>query len=68
MAISDILAKKEMPEHIRQDIALYVGCITGASQVQQYKTYLGKAGFIGELALMEVSMSTLSLMTIHRCF
>jgi SAM-dependent methyltransferase len=47
VAISDILAKKAMPEHIRQDIALYVGCIAGASQVEKYHTYLHDAGFLG---------------------
>lgn len=51
VAISDVLAKKEMPEHIRNDVALYVGCIAGASQVEQYQTYLRDAGFVGKTGL-----------------
>jgi arsenite methyltransferase len=47
VAISDILAKKELPRHIVDDIALYVGCIAGASQVVQYEEYLQHAGFKG---------------------
>lgn len=48
VAISDILARKMMPEHIRQDVALYVGCIAGASSVAQYERYLREAGFVGK--------------------
>lgn len=51
VAISDILAKKAMPEPIRRDMALYVGCIAGASQVKQYDTYLHDAGFVGRPTL-----------------
>ncbi|KAK9387251.1 S-adenosyl-L-methionine-dependent methyltransferase [Lipomyces mesembrius] len=31
VAISDILAKKELPSEVREDLSLYVGCIAGAS-------------------------------------
>lgn len=47
VAISDILAKQELPMEIKQDLALYVGCIAGASQVGDYKRYLKEAGFQG---------------------
>lgn len=47
VAISDILAKKPLPTEIRDSVALYVGCIAGASQVQNYEEYLRKAGFDG---------------------
>ena len=50
VAVSDILAKKTMPEYIRRDIALYVGCIAGASQVEQYNKYLLDAGFVGKVS------------------
>ena len=50
MAVSDILAKKEMPPHVRNNMALYVGCIAGASQVGQYEKYLADAGFKGMTA------------------
>jgi arsenite methyltransferase len=47
VAISDILAKQELPLEIRQDLSLYVGCIAGASQVDDYEKYLKEAGFQG---------------------
>ncbi|EAW17000.1 putative ubiE/COQ5 methyltransferase [Aspergillus fischeri NRRL 181] len=45
VAISDILARRELPPEIANDLALYVGCIAGASQAQQYHAYLKDAGF-----------------------
>ncbi|KAK2865119.1 hypothetical protein FQN49_003897 [Arthroderma sp. PD_2] len=45
VAISDILAKKPLPPNIRESVALYVGCIAGASQVEDYNKYLCAAGF-----------------------
>ncbi|KAA8649366.1 uncharacterized protein ATNIH1004_005267 [Aspergillus tanneri] len=45
VAISDILARKELPRNIIDDMALYVGCIAGASQVAEYEEYLERAGF-----------------------
>lgn len=48
VAISDILAKQALPEKIRKDVALYCGCIAGASQVGDYESYLRRAGFNGQ--------------------
>ncbi|PLB50049.1 putative UbiE/COQ5 family methyltransferase [Aspergillus steynii IBT 23096] len=45
VAISDILAKQELPMEIKKDLSLYVGCIAGASQVADYERYLKEAGF-----------------------
>lgn len=45
VAISDILAKKPLPEKLRANMALYVGCVSGASLVGQYEQYLREAGF-----------------------
>jgi arsenite methyltransferase len=47
VAISDILAKKPLSDDIRNNMALYVGCIAGASQVSEYEEYLRRAGFTG---------------------
>ena len=47
VAMSDILARKELPEKLKQDMALYVGCIAGASRVEDYEGYLRNAGFAG---------------------
>lgn len=54
IAISDILAKKTLPEKLRANMALYVGCVSGASLVDQYKRYLGEAGFeAGSIAIRD---------------
>ena len=45
VAISDILARKEFTEEMKNNIALYVGCIAGASQVREYDVFLKNAGF-----------------------
>lgn len=47
IAISDILLKKNLPSPQKQDLALYVGCIAGASKVEDYERYLHVAGFKG---------------------
>lgn len=49
VAMSDILARKELPENLKQDMALYVGCIAGASRVEDYEGYLRNAGFAGNV-------------------
>ncbi|KAJ4600711.1 hypothetical protein HRR85_009131 [Exophiala dermatitidis] len=50
VAISDILTRKELSQELKRDMALYVGCIAGASQVKQYEQYLRAAGFDGKLS------------------
>ncbi|KAI6756905.1 hypothetical protein HG530_011503 [Fusarium avenaceum] len=45
VAISDILAKKPVSDNIKNSMALYVGCIAGASQVFEYEQYMRNAGF-----------------------
>lgn len=47
VAISDILAKKDFPDELAGDMALYIGCIAGASRVHEYEKYLCDAGFEG---------------------
>jgi arsenite methyltransferase len=47
VAVSDILGKKELPLGLQKDMALYVGCISGASLVGQYEEWLKDAGFQG---------------------
>ncbi len=49
LAISDILAYGPLEDEIKRNMALYVGCIAGASTVEQYESYLSEAGFQGEL-------------------
>ncbi|PWW76471.1 putative UbiE/COQ5 family methyltransferase [Tuber magnatum] len=51
VAISDILAKKELPEEFRADATLYVGCISGTSLTLEYEEWMRGAGFEDVLIL-----------------
>lgn len=48
VAISDILTRKELTDEMKKDMSLYVGCISGASQVSEYDAFLRNAGFQGQ--------------------
>lgn len=54
-AISDILAKGEMPEEIRSNVGLYVGCVSGACEVTEYEGWMREAGF-NEVVVRETGM------------
>ena len=45
LAISDIVASVELPEHVRTDMALYTGCMAGASLVADIEAMLAASGF-----------------------
>lgn len=45
LAISDIVASAELPEEARQDLALYTGCMAGASTLGELEAMLQAAGF-----------------------
>lgn len=45
LAISDVVAFAELPEDIRRDMALFTGCIAGASLISEVEEMLGTAGF-----------------------
>lgn len=45
LALSDIVARAEMPAHLKADMALYTGCIAGASLIADLQTMLEAAGF-----------------------
>jgi hypothetical protein len=47
LAISDIVASAELPEEVRHDLALYSGCMAGASLVDDLDQALREAGFSG---------------------
>ena len=44
---TQIVAKKALPDNIRNDLASYVGCIAGAIEVDIYKGLLMEAGLTG---------------------
>jgi arsenite methyltransferase len=46
-AVSDVVVRGEVPSDVRQNMLLWVGCIAGALQDEDYVAKLGKAGFTG---------------------
>lgn len=45
LAISDIVATAEIPEEIKQDLALYSACVSGALLISDLEIILAEAGF-----------------------
>jgi SAM-dependent methyltransferase len=45
LAISDIVATRELPDDVRKDLALFSGCMAGATPVNELKVWLIEAGF-----------------------
>jgi arsenite methyltransferase len=46
-AVSDVVVKGEIPEPIRRSVELWIGCLSGALEEQDYLARLGPAGFAG---------------------
>jgi arsenite methyltransferase len=44
-AVSDVVTRGEMPAEIRQSVLLWVGCIAGALEENEYRGKLASAGF-----------------------
>ncbi len=45
LAVSDVVAFAELPEDIRQDMALFTGCMAGASLISEVEEMLRASGF-----------------------
>jgi SAM-dependent methyltransferase len=45
LAISDIVATAPLPEDVRNDVELHVGCIAGAATIDELRSMLTEAGF-----------------------
>jgi SAM-dependent methyltransferase len=45
LAISDVVASTELPEEMKQDLALYSGCMAGASLISELQVILEECGF-----------------------
>ena len=45
LAIADIVATAELPEELRNDLELHVGCVAGASEMDDIRAMLEEAGF-----------------------
>ena len=44
-AVSDVVVRGEVPAEIRKSMELWVGCIAGALEENEYREKLGRAGF-----------------------
>ncbi|TFK33855.1 S-adenosyl-L-methionine-dependent methyltransferase [Crucibulum laeve] len=49
IVLDDIVAKEPLPENVRNDLSAYVGCISGAIELNEYKKLLEDAGFKNSL-------------------
>lgn len=45
LAIADIVQLKDVPDEVRQNVQMWVGCISGALTVDEYEKILKKVGF-----------------------
>jgi SAM-dependent methyltransferase len=45
LSISDIVALQPLPEKIRDDLALYTGCVAGALEIGKLEQLMAEAGF-----------------------
>lgn len=45
MAIADIIILKDIPEKIKNEAQMWVGCIAGALPIEEYRNVLLKVGF-----------------------
>jgi hypothetical protein len=43
--VSDVVATAELPQEVKNDLALYAGCIAGASLIVEVEAMLRKSGF-----------------------
>src|SRR2546427_1093980 len=46
-AVSDVVVRGEVPAAIRRSVELWIGCVAGALEEQEYRDKLAKAGFAG---------------------
>jgi SAM-dependent methyltransferase len=44
-AVSDVVTRGEIPAEVRQSVLLWVGCVAGALEENEYRTKLAAAGF-----------------------
>jgi len=44
--VSDVVLKGNMPEKVKKDAELYAGCVSGASEMDEYLNIIGKSGFV----------------------
>src|SRR6188474_1526595 len=45
-AVSDVVVRGDVPAAIRKSVELWIGCVAGALEEDEYRGKLGKAGFV----------------------
>jgi SAM-dependent methyltransferase len=45
-AVSDIVVRGEVPPEVRRSVELWIGCVAGALEEQEYRRLLADAGFV----------------------
>ncbi len=61
LAISDIVATSRLPEDVRHDVELHVGCVAGAATIEELRSMLVDAGFTKiEITPQEESRTVIS--------
>ncbi|KAF9045091.1 S-adenosyl-L-methionine-dependent methyltransferase [Panaeolus papilionaceus] len=45
IVLDDIVAKKPLPDNIRNDVGSYIGCVAGAITIAEYEKLMSDAGF-----------------------
>ena len=45
-AVSDVIVKGELPADVRKNVELWVGCVAGALEEQEFLSLLGDVGFV----------------------
>jgi len=46
LAVSDVVVRGDVPENIRRSVELWIGCMAGALEENEYREKLKTAGFI----------------------
>ncbi len=64
VAISDIALVRELPEKTRNLVEAYIGCIAGASLIEQYEKMVVSSG-LGDVKLTPKDISTLASAACH---
>jgi len=45
LAVADMIALQPLPDHLKNDVAAYTGCLAGAELVNRLKAWLSEAGY-----------------------
>jgi len=46
LAVSDVVVRGEVPAEVRRSIELWIGCVSGALEVEEFKALLRSSGFV----------------------